>query len=139
MAAPGDVTSEDAVQAYIGAILERWGRLDILINNAARLGGRGVLDETAEDFERGVRISSLGYFLNTKHGARAMAERGIKGSDRVHVVVERLVGVGRCDRVRLQQRRREQLRPGRRHGPRAVRHPRQQLHAHRADPGQPRS
>ena len=80
MAAPGDVTDEAAVRGYVDAVLERWGRIDILVNNAALLGGRGVLDETAEDFERAVRVSSLGYFLNTKHVGRAMAERGIKGS-----------------------------------------------------------
>src|SRR5262249_58493037 len=74
------VTDEAAVQGYIGTVLERWGRIDILVNNAALLGGKGVLDETAADFERAVRVSSLGTFLNTKHAGRAMAERGIKGS-----------------------------------------------------------
>ena len=80
MAAPGDVTDEATVRGYIGDVLARWGRIDILVNNAALLGGRGVLDESAEFFERAVRVSALGYFLNTKHVARAMAERGIKGS-----------------------------------------------------------
>jgi NAD(P)-dependent dehydrogenase (short-subunit alcohol dehydrogenase family) len=80
MAAPGDVTDEAAVQRYIGDVLTRWGHIDILVNNAALLGGRGVLDETAANFERAVRVSSLGYFLNTKHVGRSMAERGIKGS-----------------------------------------------------------
>src|SRR5262249_19282792 len=80
MAAPGDVTDEAAVQSYIGTVLERWGRIDILVNNAALLGGKGGLDETAADFERAVRVSALGIFLNTKHVGRAMAERGIKGS-----------------------------------------------------------
>jgi NAD(P)-dependent dehydrogenase (short-subunit alcohol dehydrogenase family) len=80
MAAPGDVTDEAAVQAYVGGVLARWGHIDILVNNAALLGGRGVLDETAENFERAVRVSALGYFLNTKHVGRSMAERGIKGS-----------------------------------------------------------
>jgi NAD(P)-dependent dehydrogenase (short-subunit alcohol dehydrogenase family) len=80
MAAPGDVTDEAAVQGYIGTVLERWGRIDILVNNAALLGGKGVLDETAADFERAVRVSALGIFLNTKHVGRAMAERGIRGS-----------------------------------------------------------
>jgi len=55
MAAPGDVTDEAAVQGYIGTVLERWGQIDILVNNAALLGGKGVLDETAADFERAVR------------------------------------------------------------------------------------
>ncbi|WP_448810196.1 SDR family NAD(P)-dependent oxidoreductase [Agromyces bauzanensis] len=80
MAAPGDVTDEAQVQRYVDAVLERWGRIDILVNNAALLGGRGVLDESAADFERSVRVSSLGYFLNTKIVARSMAERGIRGS-----------------------------------------------------------
>ncbi len=80
MAAPGDVTDEAAVKRYIGSVLRRWGRIDILVNNAAVLGGRGVLDETAEAFERAVRVSALGCFLNTKHAATAMAERGIRGS-----------------------------------------------------------
>ncbi|MFC7401835.1 SDR family NAD(P)-dependent oxidoreductase [Citricoccus sp. GCM10030269] len=80
MAAPGDVTDEEQVKGYVDAVLERWGRIDILVNNAALLGGKGVLDETAEDFERSVRVSSLGYFLNTKHVGRAMAEREIRGS-----------------------------------------------------------
>jgi NAD(P)-dependent dehydrogenase (short-subunit alcohol dehydrogenase family) len=80
MAAPGDVTAEAAVQSYIDEILARWGRIDILVNNAALLGGRGVLDESAADFERAVRVTALGYFLNTKHVGRAMAERGIRGS-----------------------------------------------------------
>jgi NAD(P)-dependent dehydrogenase (short-subunit alcohol dehydrogenase family) len=80
MAAPGDVTDETAVQGYVDAVLEKWGRIDILVNNAAILGGKGVLDETAADFERAVRVSSLGYFLNTKHVGRAMAQRGIRGS-----------------------------------------------------------
>jgi NAD(P)-dependent dehydrogenase (short-subunit alcohol dehydrogenase family) len=80
IAAPGDVTDEASVQGYIGDVLARWGRIDILVNNAALLGGKGVLDETAEAFERAVRVSALGNFLNTKHVGRAMAERGIKGS-----------------------------------------------------------
>lgn len=58
MPAAGDVTDEAAVQGYINSILEKWGRLDIVVNNAALLGGRGVLDETAEAFERAVRVSS---------------------------------------------------------------------------------
>ena len=80
MAAPGDVTDEAAVRGYVDAVLEKWGRIDILVNNAAMLGGKGVLDESAEFFERAVRVQSLGLFLNTKYVARAMAERGIRGS-----------------------------------------------------------
>jgi len=80
MAIPGDVTNEDEVVAYVGRVLDTWGRIDILVNNAALLGGRGVLDESAEYFTRAVLVAALGNFLNTKHVARSMCERGIRGS-----------------------------------------------------------
>jgi NAD(P)-dependent dehydrogenase (short-subunit alcohol dehydrogenase family) len=80
MGVPGDVTREDEVVAYVGEILAAWGRIDILVNNASLLGGRGVLDESAESFTRAVLVAGLGNFLNTKHVARSMCERGIRGS-----------------------------------------------------------
>ena len=48
MAAPGDVTDEETVKGYVNDVLAAWGKIDILVNNAALLGGRGVLDESAE-------------------------------------------------------------------------------------------
>jgi 3-oxoacyl-[acyl-carrier protein] reductase len=80
MAIPGDVTREDEVAGYVGRVLDAWGHIDILVNNAALLGGRGVLDESADSFTRAVLVAALGNFLNTKHVARSMCERGIRGS-----------------------------------------------------------
>jgi NAD(P)-dependent dehydrogenase (short-subunit alcohol dehydrogenase family) len=80
MAAPGDVTDEETVKGYVSDVLAAWGKIDILVNNAALLGGRGVLDESAEAFHRAVTVSSMGTFLNTKYVGRSMAERGVKGS-----------------------------------------------------------
>jgi NAD(P)-dependent dehydrogenase (short-subunit alcohol dehydrogenase family) len=80
MAIPGDVTDEADVQRYVGQVLERWGRIDILVNNAAILGGRGVLEESLEFFNRATEVAGAGTFLNTKHVAISMIEREIKGS-----------------------------------------------------------
>jgi NAD(P)-dependent dehydrogenase (short-subunit alcohol dehydrogenase family) len=80
IAVPGDVTDEEQVLAYLRTITDTWGRLDIVVNNAAILGGRGVLDESTEYFERAVRVAALGNFLHTKHAGRYMAEHGIRGS-----------------------------------------------------------
>ncbi|MGH3342306.1 MAG: SDR family NAD(P)-dependent oxidoreductase [Carbonactinosporaceae bacterium] len=41
MAIPGDVSDEAGVKGYIKQVLDIWGKIDILINNAALLGGRG--------------------------------------------------------------------------------------------------
>jgi NAD(P)-dependent dehydrogenase (short-subunit alcohol dehydrogenase family) len=80
MAAAGDVAEEAAVKRYVGAVLDRWGRIDILVNNAALLGGRGLLEESLESFNRAVEVAAAGNFLNTKHVAISMIEREIKGS-----------------------------------------------------------
>jgi len=80
MAIPGDVSSEADVTAYVQAVLDAWGRIDILINNAALLGGRGVLEETLDGFNRAVNVAASGSFLNTKHVAISMIERDIRGS-----------------------------------------------------------
>ncbi|MGP4018919.1 SDR family NAD(P)-dependent oxidoreductase [Saccharopolyspora sp. 5N708] len=77
---PGDVTDEEQVIGYVQAVVERFGQIDILVNNAALLGGKGVLDESAEFFGRAVEVAALGNFLNTKHVGRHMAENGIRGS-----------------------------------------------------------
>ena len=80
LAVTGDVGDEDDVRAYVGEVLDAWGGIDILINNAALLGGRSILEETLEDFNRAVSVAAAGNFLNTKHVAISMIERDIKGS-----------------------------------------------------------
>jgi len=80
MAVVGDVSSEEDVVRYVGEVLDRFGQIDILINNAAVLGGRGVLEESLEFWNRAVGVAGAGTFLNTKHVAISMIERGIKGS-----------------------------------------------------------
>ena len=80
MAIPGDITDEAVVTGYVGDVLDRWGQIDILINNAAVLGGRGVLEESLEFFNRAIEVAGAGTFLNTKHVAVSMIERDIRGS-----------------------------------------------------------
>lgn len=80
MALPGDVTNEEEVQAYVRKVEDEWGKIDILVNNAAILGGRGVLVYDYDAYERQVRVITSGNFLNTKYVAHSMIERGIRGS-----------------------------------------------------------
>jgi NAD(P)-dependent dehydrogenase (short-subunit alcohol dehydrogenase family) len=80
MALSGDVSVEADVLANIGAVLQAWDRIDIVINNAAWLHACGLLEEDLASFNRAITIAVNGNFLFTKHGALAMIERGIKGS-----------------------------------------------------------
>jgi len=80
MACPGDVSSEDDVRSYVGKVLDAWGRIDILVNSAGILGGKSVLDYDVEAFNRQLIVNCTGNFLNTKHVARSMIDRDIRGS-----------------------------------------------------------
>jgi NAD(P)-dependent dehydrogenase (short-subunit alcohol dehydrogenase family) len=80
MSIPGDVTSEPEVSGYITKVLDTWGKIDILINSAGILGGRGVLDYDLESYNRQILVGCTGNFLNTKYVAKSMIDRQIKGS-----------------------------------------------------------
>jgi NAD(P)-dependent dehydrogenase (short-subunit alcohol dehydrogenase family) len=80
LALSGDVSVEADVLANIAAVLDAWGRIDIVVNNAAWLHTNHILDEDLASFNRAITIAVSGNFLFTKHAALAMISRGIKGS-----------------------------------------------------------
>jgi 3(or 17)beta-hydroxysteroid dehydrogenase len=68
-----DVTDEAAWEAVMAATLGRFGRLDVLVNNAGVAGKGGPPDEqTLEDWRRLMAVNLDGVFLGTKHAIRAM-------------------------------------------------------------------
>ncbi len=80
MAVPFDVTDAAAVSAGVDAVLERFGRIDILVNNAVKFDMAGVLDMPVDRFRRQVDIILGGAFLLTQAVARTMIEREVHGS-----------------------------------------------------------
>jgi NAD(P)-dependent dehydrogenase (short-subunit alcohol dehydrogenase family) len=76
-----DVAEEHDVAALIGAATERYGRLDVVFNNAGSAGAFGPITEIAvEHWDRTFAILTRGVFLGVKHGAKAMIAQGIGGS-----------------------------------------------------------
>lgn len=68
-----DVADEDAVIAMFAAIDDRFGRLDVLVNNAGIAGGYGTLDTvTAPMMERLFAVNVTGAFVCAREAARRM-------------------------------------------------------------------
>ena len=58
-----DLADLDSIRAFAAAFAERYGRLDVLINNAGILGGRRAT--TKQGFEMAFGVNYLGAFLLT--------------------------------------------------------------------------
>lgn len=72
-----DVTSEMDWQSAIKLAADRYGRLDILINNAAIVIPKVPIEErTAAEWDQVMAINAKGVFLGTKHAIPAMRRTG---------------------------------------------------------------
>lgn len=67
-----DVAREGDVQAAVAAALERFGRLDVVVNNAAIAAGGPVTDLALESWNRVLAVNLTGPFLFAKHAAPAL-------------------------------------------------------------------
>jgi 3(or 17)beta-hydroxysteroid dehydrogenase len=71
-----DISSEADWQGIIKLAREKFGGLDVLVNNAAILAIGTIEDTTLELYQKIQRVNSDGYFLGCKYGYAAMKERG---------------------------------------------------------------
>jgi len=74
-----DVSSEDQWKTVIATVLERYGRLDVLFNNAGIQLSNSVEDTTVEEWNRVMNINALGVFLGTREAIRAIKKNGPVG------------------------------------------------------------
>ena len=63
----GDISDEVSAQETIKAVIERFGRIDILINNAGIHRDRLLLRMTSADFDEVLQVNLRGAFLCTKY------------------------------------------------------------------------
>lgn len=71
-----DVTDEANWQSVVQATVAKWGRLDVMVNNAG-ISGSAVADLLDSDaWHRLMLVNSTGVFLGTKHAVRQMQKNG---------------------------------------------------------------
>ncbi|MQG80331.1 MAG: glucose 1-dehydrogenase [SAR202 cluster bacterium] len=71
-----DVTSEEDWESAVNLAVERFGKLDILINNAGIFPMESIEDTTVESWDRVMDVNAKGVFLGTKAAIPAMRTSG---------------------------------------------------------------
>lgn len=71
-----DIASENDWQHVVKTTLEHFGRLDVLVNNAAILALGSIEDTSLELWQKVQKINGDGYFLGCKYAIQAMKETG---------------------------------------------------------------
>ena len=74
-----DVAVEADIAGAVATIVRRWGRIDILINNAAISDNKNILDITKEQWDAVIAVTLTGPFLMGQHAARQMVAQGSGG------------------------------------------------------------
>lgn len=68
-----DVTSEDDIRKLIELAANKFGRLDVMFNNAGIGGPNHPIDETpVDEYDQGMQVLQRAVFIGTKYGARQM-------------------------------------------------------------------
>jgi 3-oxoacyl-[acyl-carrier protein] reductase len=76
MVAMGDVTDPAQVEQIVASVVARWGRIDILVNNANTHGVKAFEDLTLEDWRRTVTVALEAPFLCMKACYPLMIRQG---------------------------------------------------------------
>lgn len=71
-----DVSKEDEVESLVDDAMQRFGRLDVMVNNAAIQVEAELADTSEEQLDRVLAVNLKGPFFGCKHAIRVMRSAG---------------------------------------------------------------
>jgi NAD(P)-dependent dehydrogenase (short-subunit alcohol dehydrogenase family) len=74
-----DVTRESDIEAMVNAAVEKFGRIDAMLNVAGIVLPRLISEITADDYDKTMNVNLRGVLFGMKHGVRAMLQGGKGG------------------------------------------------------------
>jgi NAD(P)-dependent dehydrogenase (short-subunit alcohol dehydrogenase family) len=74
-----DVSKGGDVAAVVAAVVDRFGRIDILVNNVAISDNKHIFDISEEEWDRVLAVTLKSQFLMAQHVGRQMAAQGSGG------------------------------------------------------------
>ena len=94
LAVPCDHADPDAPAALVDAVIEHYGQIDVLVNNAGFGRAEPALEQSVESFRREIDINLVAPFALSALSARAMIAAGSGGSIVNIASIWALVGIG---------------------------------------------
>jgi len=76
VAVEGDIADPDTAQRIAEAAVERFGRIDTLINNAGLYIGKPFTEYTLQDFDALIAVNLAGFFHMTTRAIKHMLDQG---------------------------------------------------------------
>ncbi|HEV8344006.1 MAG TPA: glucose 1-dehydrogenase [Candidatus Binatia bacterium] len=74
-----DISNSKDVQDMVKKVVEHFGGIDILVNNAAMTDRVNILESTEEEFDKVISVSLKGTYLVSKYVAAQMVQQGKGG------------------------------------------------------------
>lgn len=75
-----DVSDENDIQNMVEEIEHKYGKIDLLVNNAGITLFKPLIEATVDDWEQVMNIDLRGVFLCSKHVAKSMIKTKTKGT-----------------------------------------------------------
>jgi NAD(P)-dependent dehydrogenase (short-subunit alcohol dehydrogenase family) len=76
-----DVSDYDGAKRLVGAAIESFGRLDVLVNNAGILRDRMIVNMSPEEWDAVIRVHLRGMYAPLHHAAQHWRDRSKAGED----------------------------------------------------------